>query len=186
VSIAGIAASSFSQARLRRARRPSSNRLSRNFKQLGQESASRESRAGAGGFGGTAEDFPGAQGAIPGAAQKDSVAAGRGFQQLSNDLHTGNLAAAQADFANLRQDLPQGHGPAIRPHRHPRHGEDATANPNGIAQVLSQLGQAFQSSTSRAAQQSYATLVQQFQQAAAGSALDGGVAPASGPVSLSA
>jgi len=186
MSIAGIAASSFFSGAIAQSTQTKFKQAQQEFQQLGQDLRAGNLGQAQADLAALQKDFPGAQGAVPGAAQKDSVAAGRGFQQLSNDLHTGNLAAAQADFANLRQDLPQGTGPAIRPHRHPRHGEDATANPNGIAQVLSQLGQALQSSNISAAQQSYATLVQQFQKAAAGSALDGGVAPASGPVSLSA
>ncbi len=109
------------------------------------------------------------------------------FQQLGQDLQAaGNLERAQADFAALRQDLQPGTGLTTHPHRHPRYAEDPSANTNGIAQVFSQLGRALQSSNISAAQQSYATLLQEFQQAGGGTGLVGPVAGSSGAVSLSA
>ena len=147
------------------------------------------------------KDFPEAPSAIQGAAQQgvaqqgvaqqgpaqtDSGTVQPRFQQLSQDLKAGNLAAAQADFATLRQDLQPGNGLATRPHRHPRYADGSAANTNGIAQVLTQLGQALQSSNISAAQQSYTTLLQEFQQADGGTGLVGPVVGGSGAVSLSA
>ena len=156
MSIAGIAASSFFSGAIAQSTRAKFKQAQQEFQELGQDLKAGNLGQARTDLAALQKDFPGAQGAVPGAAQNDSIAAGRGFQQLSNDLQAGNLAAAQSDFANLRQDLPQGTGPAIHPHRHPRHGEDATGNPNGLAQVLSQLGQALQSSNISAAQQTVA------------------------------
>jgi len=70
------------------------------------------------------------------------------FQQLGNDLQSGNLSAAQSDFALLTQNalnnLPTG--------------------VNSISQEFNTLGQDLQSGNLAAAQKDYATLQQDLQQ----------------------
>lgn len=79
------------------------------------------------------------------------------FQQLGQDLQSGNLTQAQSDFATLSQNFP-GAGQSSA----------ATANaPNGngsVAQAFTQLGQDLQSGNLKAAQQDYANLQQDVQQ----------------------
>ena len=84
------------------------------------------------------------------------------FKQLGSDLQSGNLAAAQADFVTLQQDLPQTsssspqtNNPASNP----------TSNP--IEQAFSQLSQDLQAGNLTAAQQDYQTIQQDFQNQAA-------------------
>jgi hypothetical protein len=77
------------------------------------------------------------------------------FQQLGQDLQSGNLNQAQADFTTLSQNLPglsQNSGSAAA----------ATTSPNGttLAQAFAQLGQDLQSGNLRASQQDF-TAVQQ-------------------------
>ena len=76
------------------------------------------------------------------------------FQQLGQDLQSGNLNQAQADFTTLSQNLPglsQNSGSAAA----------ATTSPNGTtAQAFAQLGQDLQSGNLRASQQDF-TAVQQ-------------------------
>jgi outer membrane protein assembly factor BamD (BamD/ComL family) len=64
------------------------------------------------------------------------------FQQLGQDLQTGNLAQAQQDFAKLSQDLPAAN--------------QNSANP--VAQAITQLGKDLQSGNLQAAQQDFATI----------------------------
>jgi len=78
------------------------------------------------------------------------------FQQLGSDLNSGNLTAAQSDFATLQKDMPQTSSSA------------ATAqNSNPISQALSQLSQDLGAGNLSAAQQDYANLQQEFQSHAA-------------------
>jgi hypothetical protein len=72
------------------------------------------------------------------------------FQQLGQDLQSGNLTQAQQDYAALSQNLPNG--------------SQATTNP--VLQALTQLGQDLQSGNLQAAQQDYATVQQDAQQQA--------------------
>ena len=75
------------------------------------------------------------------------------FQQLGQDLQSGNLSAAQADFSTLQQLAPQG--------------SSSTQSNNPIAQAFSQLSQDLQSGNISAAQKDYATIQQDFQSHAA-------------------
>lgn len=78
------------------------------------------------------------------------------FQQLGQDLQSGNLSQAQADFAALQ----------------PSSGQSATANStqtnaSPIATAFQHLSQDLQSGNLTAAQQDYSTIRQDFQQQAA-------------------
>jgi hypothetical protein len=77
------------------------------------------------------------------------------FQQLGQDLQSGNLSAAQQDFVTLQQLGPQ---------------SNSTSSPqsnNPIAQQFNQLAQDLQSGNLSAAQQDYANIQQDFQNHAA-------------------
>jgi outer membrane protein assembly factor BamD (BamD/ComL family) len=72
------------------------------------------------------------------------------FQQLGQDLQSGNLSAAQSDFSTLQNLLSQN--------------SSATAHSNNpIAQAFSQLAKDLQSGNLSAAQQDFTTLQQDFQ-----------------------
>src|SRR5215469_1150055 len=71
------------------------------------------------------------------------------FQKLGQDLQTGNLTGAQADFAALQKDGPQS--------------SSSTQNGNTIGQALQQLNTDLQSGNLTAAQQDYTNLQQDFQ-----------------------
>lgn len=72
------------------------------------------------------------------------------FEHLGKDLQTGNLAAAQTDFASLKQMDPQ-----VAP--------AASTEGNPIAQAFGQLSQDLQSGNLSAAQQDFVALQQDFQ-----------------------
>jgi len=73
------------------------------------------------------------------------------FQQLGQDLQSGNLAAAQTDFAALQQVEPQSISTA------------STQSNTPIGQAFNQLSQDLKSGNLSAAQQDYATIQQDFQ-----------------------
>ncbi|SPE22074.1 hypothetical protein SBA2_10016 [Acidobacteriia bacterium SbA2] len=78
------------------------------------------------------------------------------FQQLGTDLSSGNLTAAQSDFAALLKEMPQS--------------SSSTANSqssNPLSQAISQLSQDLKSGNLKAAQQDYASLQQDLQSPAA-------------------
>ena len=72
------------------------------------------------------------------------------FQQLGKDLQTGNLAAAQTDFAALQQMDPQA-------------APTASTAGNPIAQAFGQLAQDLQAGNLSGAQQDFVNLQQDFQ-----------------------
>ena len=73
------------------------------------------------------------------------------FQQLGQDLQSGNLSAAQSDFATLQQSGPQANSTS------------SSQSNNPLAQDFSQLSQDLQSGNVSAAQQDYAKIQQDFQ-----------------------
>jgi exonuclease VII large subunit len=73
------------------------------------------------------------------------------FEQLGQDLQSGNLSAAQSDFVTLQKDLPQANSPST-----------AQSN-NPIAQAFNQLAQDLQAGNLTAAQNDYSTIQQDFQ-----------------------
>ena len=73
------------------------------------------------------------------------------FQQLGQDLQSGNLSAAQSDFATLRQSGPQANSTA------------SAQSTDPIVQAFNQLGTDLKAGNTTAAQQDYATIQQDFQ-----------------------
>jgi outer membrane protein assembly factor BamD (BamD/ComL family) len=73
------------------------------------------------------------------------------FQQLGQDLQSGNVSAAQSDFATLQKLMPQNNSTS-----------SAQSN-NPIAQAFSQLSKDLQAGNLSAAQQDYSTIQQDFQ-----------------------
>ncbi|MGA8311668.1 MAG: hypothetical protein WB755_16665 [Terriglobales bacterium] len=73
------------------------------------------------------------------------------FQQLGQDLQSGNLSAAQSDFAALEQLKPQTSSTA------------SSSSSSPIAQAFKQLSQDLQSGNVSAAQQDFATIQQDVQ-----------------------
>src|SRR5471032_1183251 len=75
------------------------------------------------------------------------------FQQLGTDLQSGNLTAAQTDFATIQQLAPQNGSSA---------NSGAQSN-NPVAQEFSQLSQDLQTGNLSAAQQAYTSIQKNFQ-----------------------
>lgn len=181
MSIAGIAASSFFSGAIAQASQGKFQKVRQEFQQLGQDLQSGNLQAQSD-LAGLTKDLPVFQPSGTSGAQVPGTTFSQSLQKLAQDLQAGNLAAAQSDSTNLRQAVQSGRGSGVHSHHHARHGHESSASANSISQVLSQLGQTLQSGNLSAAQQSYTTLLQGFQQSGAGIALDGGIAPGSGPV----
>jgi outer membrane protein assembly factor BamD (BamD/ComL family) len=77
------------------------------------------------------------------------------FQQLGQDLQSGNMSAAQSDFATLQQYAPQ------------TSSTSSSQSNSPIAQEFSQLAKDIQSGNTSAAQQDYSTIQQDMQSHAA-------------------
>ncbi|MGH9477282.1 MAG: hypothetical protein ACRD1C_13295 [Terriglobales bacterium] len=89
------------------------------------------------------------------------------FGALGQDLQSGNLSAAQQDFATLQQNLQQGpQGFGFGPGS-----QSQGAGNSSLVQAFNTLGQALQSGDLGSAQQDFATLQQDMQQ---GSQVHGG------------
>lgn len=73
------------------------------------------------------------------------------FQQLGQDLQSGNLTAAQADFATLQPEVPLAASTT------------SSQNTSPIAQAFSQLAKDLQAGNITSAQQDYSTLQQDLQ-----------------------
>lgn len=72
------------------------------------------------------------------------------FQQLGQDIQSGNLSAAQTDFTTLQQLSPQINATA------------STASSSSLAQAFSQLGTDLKAGNTTAAQQDYSSVQQQL------------------------
>ena len=83
----------------------------------------------------------------------------QGFQQLGQDLQSGNLSQAQSDFTSLQQLLPSGHQNSLLA---PASGAQSS---NPLATAVSQLAQDLKSGNLTAAQSDLATVQQDMQQA---------------------
>jgi outer membrane protein assembly factor BamD (BamD/ComL family) len=78
------------------------------------------------------------------------------FQQLGQDLQSGNLSAAQSDFAALQQNAPQA-GAA----------SSSAQSGNPVTHAFQQLSQDLKAGNLTAAQQDYSTIQQDFKTQAA-------------------
>lgn len=78
------------------------------------------------------------------------------FQQLGEDLQSGNLSAAQSDFATLQQLVPQNNTTQTST-------TSSSQSSNPLAQAFQQLGQDLQAGNLSAAQQDFANIQQDIQ-----------------------
>jgi outer membrane protein assembly factor BamD (BamD/ComL family) len=122
-------------------------------------------------------------------AQRGSVIS-QDFAQLSTDIQSGNLSAAQTDYTGLQQAFQTQAAPAQTQagghphHRHGGGGDNSNSSSNPISQLFAELGQALQAGNLSSAQQAYSTLQQDFQQFTQSSA-PAGSTPANGSTGVS-
>jgi|SRR5208283_297296 len=89
------------------------------------------------------------------------------FQQLSSDLKTGDLTAAQKDYSTIQQDM-QSRFTGHLHHHHVGSGSDLLNM--GTSQASQDVTSTLAQSNTTSAQQTYASLAQQLQQYALGDA----------------
>src|SRR6266481_145649 len=157
---------------------PHKQQVKQGFQLLGQDLQS-------GNLSQAQNDFASLQQLLPGGPQSSQLTPVSSAQssnplatavsQLAQDLKSGNLTAAQSDFATVQQNLQQA-GPqagAAHGHHHHHHQSDgdsgqssgqSSGQPNPISTLFGQLGHDLQSGNLSAAQQAYSSLQQDFQQ----------------------
>ena len=114
------------------------------------------------------------------------------FNQLGQDLQSGNLQAAQQDFTKIQQDAQQA-APQVSGHHH--HAESSqksssSQQSNPIVQAFSQLTQTLQSGNLQGAQQAYSALQADLQQiggvTSSGATTPSSTAPVTGSLNITA
>jgi hypothetical protein len=115
-------------------------------------------------FSGVVNSFQGTQGAAPKFEQIKEQ-----FQQLGQDLQSGNLTQAQSDYTTLSKEFPganqSGATAATTANTNPATtGTTTSSGTTSLAQQFAQLGQDLQSGNLRAAQQNDTNLQQTAQQ----------------------
>jgi hypothetical protein len=180
MSITGISGSSFIQALLPASAQTKAQQLQQEFQQLGQDLQSGNLSQAQSDFATLQQNAPAGSpfSATATAASSTSASSSslisQAFSQLAQDLKSGNLSGAQSDFAAIQQDAQQNAAQGAGGHHHHHHHvEQPSQSPaqsgpsSALDQAFGQLGQALQSGNLQSAQQSYATLQQDFQQFAA-------------------
>jgi len=116
---------------------------------------------------GTAQNTQNTQGTRANAPRFEQIK--EEFQQLGQDLQSGNLTQAQSDYATLSQNFPGASqtGAAAATTTAATTANTSTTGNGTVAQQFAQLGQDLQSGKLQAAQQDYTNLQQTAQQGGA-------------------
>lgn len=163
MSVAGISSSLFSY--LSQSLHSKGHQVRQEFQQLGSDLASGNLSAAQSDFASlqqlqTQASTSTSTSSTASASATSSRTLTQELQQLSQDLQSGNLTAAQQDYSAIQQQAS-----AVAPptsHHHHHHSSGASATQNTVAQEFQQLGQALQSGDLSSAQQAYTTLQQTF------------------------
>jgi hypothetical protein len=172
MGIFGIASSILGQIASANTQNPNKQQFKQGFQQLGQDLLS-------GNLSQAQSDFSSLQQLLPSGQQNSLLSPAAGAQsgnplatavsQLTQDLKSGNLPAAQSDFAAVQQDLQQvgQQAGAAHSHHHRHHGggesPQSSSQQDPITTLFGQLGRDLQSGNVAAAQQAYASLQQDLQ-----------------------
>jgi outer membrane protein assembly factor BamD (BamD/ComL family) len=174
MSVTGISSSGFSDYGAQSVQK---DQVAQEFQQLGQDLQAGNLSAAQSDFA-TLQQLVSQAGSAASSASSSSSSSQSGnplaqaFSQLATDLKSGNLTAAQQDFAQIQKDFqnlaaqnqPSGDNGAGLPYHHHRGGSNSTS------QLFQQLGQSLQSGNLTSAQSAFATLQQDLQQFSAASA----------------
>ena len=105
------------------------------------------------------------------------------FNQLAQNLKSGNLSAAQTDYSQLQQNMQsqmQAH------HSHHHHHGGGSGGASDVNQLFQELGQELQAGNLSTAQQTYASLQQDFQLSPSNGLPSGQQSPQTSAVSATA
>ena len=172
--IFGIASTILGQISSATTPNPHKQQVKQGFQLLGQDLQSGNLSQAQSNFASLQQLLPGGQQSsllTPASGAQSSNPLATAVSQLAQDLKSGNLTAAQSDFATVQQNLQQA-GPqagAAHGHHHHHHQSDgdsgqSSGQQNPISTLFGQLGQDLQSGNLSAAQQAYSSLQQDFQQ----------------------
>lgn len=190
MSVSGVAGSSIFAGYNSTAVQNKFQQIRQGFQQLGQDLSS-------GNLSQAQTDFSALQQLLPSQQQSATTATAASSQaanplsqavsQLGIDLKTGNLSAAQTDFATIQQDVKQGTVSGHRHHHLHADNSETSGQQSGPATLFGDLGQELQSGNLNAAQQTYSALQQDFLQFSGGnlsSGASGSTSSISGGTSL--
>jgi len=174
MGIFGIASTILGQISSATTPNPHKQQVKQGFQLLGQDLQSGNLSQAQSDFASLQQLLPGGQQSsllTPVSSAQSSNPLATAVSQLAQDLKSGNVTAAQSDFATVQQNL-QPAGPqagATHGHHHHHHQSDgdsgqSSGQPNPISTLFGQLGQDLQSGNLSAAQQAYSSLQQDFQQ----------------------
>jgi len=173
MGIFGIASTILGQISSVTTPNPHKQQVKQGFQLLGQDLQSGNLSQAQNDFASLQQLLPGGQQSsllTPVSSAQSSSPLATAVSQLAQDLKSGNLTAAQSDFATVQQDLQQA-GPQLgaahgHHHHHQSDGDSgqSSGQQNPISTLFGQLGQDLQSGNLSAAQQAYSSLQQDFQQ----------------------
>jgi len=172
MSVTGISSSGFSDYGAQSVQK---NQVAQEFQQLGQDLQAGNLSAAQSDFA-TLQQLVSQVGSAATSVSSSSSSSQSGnpiaqaFSQLAADLKSGNLTAAQQDFAQIQKDFQNlaaqnqasGDNGSGLPHHH-------RGGSNTVSQLFEQMGQSLQSGDLTSAQSTFATLQQDLQQNSAGS-----------------
>src|ERR1700755_2781219 len=178
MSIAGIASSSsLFQNSVVQQTQNRFQQIQSQFQKLGQDLQSGNLTQAQSDFSTLSQELPnggqfGASSATSAAGVTSSTSSNpvlQAFQSLGKDLQSGNLSAAQQDFATIQQSAQQAQASGQAHHGHHHHhassGDTNTTSPvSTLQQDFTSLGQDLQSGNVTSAQQAYASLQSDLQQ----------------------
>jgi hypothetical protein len=168
MSVSGVSTSDLLQTLVAQGAQTKFQQIQTQFQKLGQDLQSGNLTQAQSDFATLTQELPNRQQstanattAAAGGASTPTSTLAKAFQTLGQDLQAGNLSAAQADFATIRQDVQQKSGQPQGHHHHHHGGGQPT---NTLQQDFGTLGQALQSGSLTSAQQAYSTLQADFQE----------------------
>lgn len=168
MSVSGISSSIFCAPCTPTGAQNNFREIQRDFQEIGQDLQSGNLSQAQSAFSALTQLLPSqfqpttsTNGTTPSGSQSNPIQ--QALQQLGSDLQSGNLSAAQSDYGTLRQDV-QSALSAHHFHHHHMHGDQNESSQDSPASLLNELGQALQSGNLTTAQQTYATLQQEFSQ----------------------
>ena len=177
MSIVGIAGSNLFQNTVAQQTQNRFQQIQSQFQKLGQDLQSGNLTQAQSDFATLTQELPNgvhfsassATSAASATASSNSNPILAAFQSLGKDLQSGNLTAAQQDFATIQQSAQQAQAVGQPHHGHHRHhsaGAETGANSpiSTLQQDFTSLGQALQSGSLPTAQQAYASLQSELQQ----------------------
>ena len=203
MSIAGIVGSSIFQNSITQQTQNRFQQIQSQFQKLGQDLQSGNLTQAQADFAALQQKLPngGQFGAATSSAVSSTTASSgaapastanpvlQAFQSLGKDLQSGNLSAAQQDFATIQQSAQQAQASG-QAHHGPHHHHEGDANSSSpistLLQDFTSLGQDLQSGNLATAQQAYASLQSDLQQFLPSFASSTSSTPATAGVSVTA